>query len=241
MRYLISVSYDGSAFYGFQRLNKKKSVQSELEKALTKINKTVVLVKGAGRTDRGVHALDQKVHFDLSISIEPKRLVNALNSLVDDAIYIKDAKIVSDDFHARFDVKNKTYTYNINMGEYDPIKNNYIYNYNRTLDVKMMKKASKVLLGKHSFKAFTSGERESYNSIIEKIKIDVDKNKVLHITFKGKSFYRYMVRNLVGALILVGCGKITDKELKEMLECGKNKYNYMTVPASGLYLMKIEY
>lgn len=241
MRYLISVSYDGSAFYGFQRLNKKKSVQSELEKALTKINKTVVLVKGAGRTDRGVHALDQKVHFDLSISIEPKRLVNALNSLVDDAIYIKDAKIVSDDFHARFDVKNKTYTYNINMGEYDPIKNNYIYNYNRTLDVKMMKKASKVLLGKHSFKAFTSGERESYNSIIEKIKIDVDKNKVLHITFKGKSFYRYMVRNLVGALILVGCGKITDKELKEMLECGKNKYNYMTVPASGLYLMKIEF
>lgn len=240
MKFLASVSYDGSKFYGFQRLNKNKSVQGVLEDALTKINKTKVLVKGAGRTDRGVHATDQKIHFDLSIDIEANRLKNALNSLVGDYIYINDIVRVSDDFHARFDVKMKTYEYIINMGTFDPIKNDYVYNYNHKLNVVAMKRASKVLIGPHDFEAFTSGERNSYNSIIKEIKFIKKKNN-LHIIFKGKSFYRYMVRNLVGALILVGNGKIGKKELDEMLVKKANLYNYMTVPASGLYLKKIEY
>lgn len=240
MRYLISVSYDGSKFFGFQRLNKNKSVQAELEKALTKINKTLVVVKGAGRTDRGVHAKDQKVHFDLSVSIDPSRLPEAINSLVDDSIYVRDAVYVDDEFHARFDVKRKTYTYKINIGEYNAILNDYIYNYNRKLNIPAMKKASKVLIGAHSYKAFTSGERENYNSVIESIKFDRD-GDILNITFIGKSFYRYMVRNLVGALLLVGKDKIGEDELKEMLDSGENKYNYTTVPANGLYLEKIEY
>lgn len=240
MRYLISVSYDGSKLYGFQRLNHHKTVQGELERVLTKINKTVVYVKGAGRTDRGVHARDQGVSFDLNVDIPPKRLVKAMNSMLDPAIYVNSARIVSDDFHARFDVKKKTYEYIINTGTYDPIRNDYEYNYNRNLNIQAMRKASKYLIGAHSYEAFTSGERESYNSIIYKITISKKKDKIT-LRFTGKGFYRYMVRNLVGTLIMVGEGKIKPSDVAKMIDTSNNKITYTTAPANGLYLIKVEY
>ena len=240
MRYLISVSYNGSKYFGFQRLDKKKTVQGELEKVLTKLNKTVVYVKGAGRTDRGVHAKDQGVHFDLSVDIPPERLVDAINSMVDDGIHVNSAKIVDDNFHARFDVKQKQYTYIINMGKYNAIYDDFIYNYNRELNIKDMKKAIKYFKGGHSFEAFTSGERESYNSIIYDVKIKRKKD-YLYITFVGKSFYRYMVRNMVGALMLVGQGKEKPEIIKDFLNKNEKVTNYTTVPANGLYLENVEY
>lgn len=240
MKYLIRISYDGSKFYGFQRLNKEESVQKVLETALTKINKTTVVVKGAGRTDRGVHALDQCVSFDLNVYVPCDRLINAINSLVEPYIRVNDCVLVDKEFHARFEVKRKTYTYVINVGEFDPIKHDYVYNYNRELDLKSMKKAAKYLIGKHSFEAFVSGKRDNYNSEIFDIKF-VREGDYIYITFIGKSFYRYMVRNLVGALMLVGENKIEPDQMNDMLESKTNKYNYITAPASGLYLEKIEY
>ena len=103
-----------------------------------------------------------------------------------------------------------------------------------------MKKASKLLLGRKSFKAFVSGERDNYLSEIYNIKFS-KKNNYLEIIFTGKSFYRYMVRNMVGALILVGRGKISISDFSKMIEKGENIYTYMTVPANGLYLEKVEY
>ena len=217
MRYLASVSYDGSKFYGFQKLNNHKTVQQCLEQAISKINKKPVAVKGAGRTDRGVHALGQGISFDLDVNVPVDRLKKAINSLLDDAIYIRDIKEVDDNFHARFSAKKKIYEYVINLGEYDAIRNDYLYNYNRSLDVKEMMKAAKKLEGAHSFKAFTSGERDNYNSIIYSIKIKKEKN-LLIITFEGKSFYRYMVRNMVGVLIGVGAKKISVDVLDDMFE-----------------------
>ncbi len=240
MRYLISISYDGSKLYGFQRLNHHKTVQGELERVLTKLNKTVVYVKGAGRTDRGVHARDQGVHFDLNVDIPPERLVNAMNSMLDPAIHVNSAKIVSDDFHARFDVKKKTYEYIINTGEYDPIINDFVYNYNRKLNIKSMRSAAKYLIGPHSYQVFTSGERESYNSIIYKITIRKKRDRII-LRFTGKSFYRYMVRNLVGTLIMVGEGKLDAKKVASMVDTKKSKINYTTAPANGLYLIKVQY
>ena len=240
MRYLVSLSYDGSKFHGFQRLNNHLSVQEEVEKALSKINKSVVVVKGAGRTDRGVHALGQCISFDLNINIDVENLKEALNSLLKPSIYVNYCKEVSNDFHARFDCQEKTYQYIINLGEYNPIDNDYIYNYNYKLNIHKMKEASKYLLGAHSYKAFTSGERTNYNSIINKIKIQKKKD-ILLITFKGKSFYRYMIRNMVGALILVGENKQEPEIIKTMLEKNKKVVNYITVPASGLYLVDIKY
>ncbi len=238
MRYLASVSYDGSKFYGFQKLNNHKTVQQCLEQAISKINKKPVAVKGAGRTDRGVHALGQGISFDLDVNVPVDRLKNAINSLLDDAIYIQDIKEVDDNFHARFSAKKKIYEYVINLGEYDAIRNDYLYNYNRSLDVMEMKKGAKKLEGAHSFKAFTSGERDNYNSIIYSVKIKKEKN-LLIITFEGKSFYRYMVRNMVGVLIGVGAKKISVDVLDDMFE-GKN-VTYQTAPACGLYLREVFY
>ena len=240
MKYLAKISYDGSKFYGFQKLNNHKTVQEELEKALTKINKSIVLVKGAGRTDRGVHAFNQGVSFELNINIPTDNLKEAVNSLIDKSIYVNEIIEESDSFHARFNAKEKTYQYVINLGEYDPIDNDYIFNYNHSLNIKNMKKASKYLLGANSYKAFVSRERDNYNSIIYKIRIQKKKD-ILLITFTGKSFYRYMIRNMVGALILVGENKIDPITIKNMIISKNKVVNYITAPASGLYLVNVKY
>lgn len=240
MKYLITVSYDGSKYYGFQRLNDLPSVQKELEDALSVINKDKVYVKGSGRTDRGVHALGQKCHFELKYDIPCERLVNAINSLLSNYVRVLDCIKVNDDFHARFSVKKKIYKYIINMGKYDVIKEDYLYNYCRRLDIKSMKRASNYLIGKHSYKVFVSGDRDNYNSEIYKIIFKKEKD-ILTITFEGKSFYRYMVRNMVGALLLVGCGKISIEEFKNMIDSDENKYTYITAPSNGLYLESVEY
>lgn len=240
MRFLVYVSYDGSKYYGFQRLNKEKSVQAELERALTKINKDKVEIKGSGRTDRGVHAFNQAFHVDMKININEIGLKKALNSLLNDDIYVNKVKVVNNNFHARFDVKEKIYRYCINVGEYSAIENDYLYNYNKKLNVNKMRKACKYLKGMHSFEVFTSGERDSYNSIIYNIRISVKSNRI-YITFKGKSFYRYMVRNMVGALIMVGEEKIKPIAIKEMIDANSKLYNYITAPANGLYLVDVIY
>lgn len=240
MRYLASIQYDGSLFYGFQRLNDFRSVQKELELVLTKINKDEVLVKGAGRTDRGVHARCQMCHFDITKNIDENGLRLAMNSMLPSDIYVNYLSVVSDDFHARHNVKEKVYTYVINMGKYDAIKDKYLYNFGRKLDIKLMKRACKVLKGAHSYKAFVSGSRDNYNSIIYDIKIK-RKQDLLYISFIGTSFYRYMVRNLVGALVMVGINKMSIVELENMLNSGERNNNYMTVPANGLYLDDIKY
>lgn len=240
MKYLITVTYDGSKYYGFQRLNDLPSIQKELEDALSVINKDKVYVKGSGRTDRGVHALGQKCHFELKYDIPCERLVNAINSLLSNYVRVIDCIKVNDDFHARFSVKKKIYKYIINMGKYDVIKEDYLYNYCRRLDIKSMKIASNYLIGKHSYKVFVSGDRDNYNSEIYKIIFKKEKD-ILTITFEGKSFYRYMVRNMVGALLLVGCGKISIEEFKNMIDSDENKYTYITAPSNGLYLESVEY
>ena len=240
MKYLITVSYDGSKYYGFQRLNDLPSIQKELEDALSVINKDKVYVKGSGRTDRGVHALGQKCHFELKYDIPCERLVNAINSLLSNYVRVLDCIKVNDDFHARFSVKKKIYKYIINMGKYDVIKQDYLYNYCKRLEIKSMKIASNYLIGKHSYKVFVSGDRDNYNSEIYKIIFKKEKD-ILTITFEGKSFYRYMVRNMIGALLLVGCGKISIEEFKNMIDSDENKYTYITAPSNGLYLERVEY
>lgn len=239
MRYLITLVYDGSKFLGFQRLNKGESVQKSVEDALSKINKKTVTIKGAGRTDRGVHANGQKASFDLDINISAERLKKAINSLLNDYVYIKDCKIVDDEFHARFNVKKKKYTYKINLGEYNPIIADYVFWCPYKLDINKMKKCSKLFLGVHDFHNFVSGDRENYTAIIYSIKFK-KKNDILEITFVGKSFYRYMVRNLVGAMVEVGRGKVPITKVMEMLKTEEN-IALFTAPSCGLYLEDIEY
>lgn len=240
MRYLVSVSYDGSKFYGFQRLNNKDSVQKKLEEALSIINKSKVEVKGAGRTDAGVHAMDQKASFDLDINIDCNHLKEALNSLVKPYIYITDVKVVDNNFHARFNVLKKTYIYKINLGEYNPIYHDYMFQPEYKLDLKKLKQCSKLFIGIHNFKNFVSGSRDNYEAIIYSIKFKKKKD-ILEIKFIGKSFYRYMVRNLVGAMIDVAREKTTIEEVANALNNPEAKKEFLCAEAKGLYLKKIEY
>lgn len=239
MNYVAKVAYDGSKFYGFQRLNEEPSVQKLLEEALTKINKQSVEIKGAGRTDRGVHANGQCFSFKLDVNIDVEGLKDGLNSLVAPYVYIKDIKEVDEDFHARFSVLKKKYIYKINLGEYDPKLNDYVYQCKYDLDINKMKEVAKLYLGVHDFHNFVSGERDNYECIIYDIDFQ-EKDSILNIVFEGKSFYRYMVRNLVGMMIDVARGKEDISKVEEMLNSIDEIHGY-TAPACGLYLENIEY
>lgn len=240
MRYLISIQYDGSKFYGFQRLNEENSVQKKIEEALSVINKKPVEIKGAGRTDRGVHALDQKASFDLDYDIEESHLKSAINSLVRPYIYITNVEKVSDDFHARFNVSKKEYIYKINMGEYNPLEVDYILEWNHELDIEKMEECSHLFEGVHNFMNFVSGERDSYDCIIYKIEFK-RKDNILEIKFTGKSFYRYMVRNLVGAMLDYATNKCQLEEIKNALDNPDKKRQFTTALPNGLYLTSVEY
>jgi len=240
MHYLISIKYDGSKFYGFQRLKEKETVQKKIEEALSIINKKKVNIKGAGRTDRGVHALDQKATFDLDINIEPLKLQKALNSLVKPYVYITNVKVVNEDFHARFSTLKKEYIYKINLGKYDPLKKDYYYEPEYKLCLIEMKKCSKLFIGIHNFQNFVGGTRTNYDCIIYNIKFKKRKN-ILEIKFSGKSFYRYMVRNLVGAMLDVSSKRVSIKDIEEALNNPTKNKRFSTADASGLYLNKIYY
>ena len=140
MRYLITFSYDGTNFNGYQKQPKLRTIQGELEHALKKISGGLdIEVNSSGRTDRGVHAINQKAHFDLNKKIALHKLQMALNTYTGKDIYIKDIKIVDNNFHARYMVRKKEYIYKINTGEYNPIDRNYIYQYNKELNIKVNK------------------------------------------------------------------------------------------------------
>lgn len=239
MKYKIVIAYDGSKFYGFQRQKDKVTIQGELEKALGIINKKECLVKGAGRTDIGVHAKGQVVHFELDYDIPEDRLKSAINSIVHPYIDVLDCQKVDSNFHARFNAKNKEYAYKIWIGEYDPLKYDYYLIYKNNLDLAKLQECSSLFIGKHDFHSFTSGKRDNYNSEIFAIDLKVKKNEVI-IRFKGKSFYRYMVRNLVGAMLDYNEGKCDIIELKKMLEKDYHK-QLTTASANGLYLEGVYY
>lgn len=244
MRLLMTVSYDGTNYYGYQKQPNKRTIQEEIEKQLTKINSNKkVNISASGRTDRNVHAINQKIHFDIEKkNINIKTLRRSLNKLIPNDIYIKNIIEVDDDFHARFSVKEKIYEYKINLGEYNPIERNYVYQLNRKIDIESMIKASKYLIGEHNFRAFTKvdDEKEDYVRNIYNIDFNLD-NDILTITFEGNGFLRYMVRNLVGSLIDVGLNKIDINDIKIILESRDRKRAGLQAPACGLYLKDVIY
>lgn len=242
MRYLITFSYDGSKYFGYQKQKGVNSVQEDLEKVLSLINNKPVSVCASGRTDAGVHANGQCAHFDIDISITPDKLKNALNGLLNGNIYVKSVVEVPDTFHARFDVKQKEYIYKINTGEYSPIYKDYIYQYCKPLDVDSMKTAIKLFEGEHNFKSFTKANVETNNFVRTIYSTTITKdNDIITIKFVGNGFMRYMVRNMVGFLIEIGEGKRNISDVNSvLLEEDRTKAG-KTAPPEGLYLNKVTY
>lgn len=243
MKYLITFSYDGSKYNGYQKQLDVNTIQGELEKALTTLNdNNFVSVVASGRTDAGVHAINQRAHFDLSINITVDKLKMALNSLLPKDIYVKKVEEVDPEFHARFNVKTKEYIYKINLGEYNPIEKDYIYQYNKELDIDSMNKAIKLFEGLHNFKSLVAADdvRDNYDREILSTSIEKD-NDILTITFIGTGFLRYMVRNMVGLLIEIGEGKRTPSDVIPILEKQDRKASGKTAPSCGLYLKNVNY
>lgn len=244
MRYLITFSYDGTNYSGYQKQPNALTVQEILETVLTKINSNKkVLVSASGRTDAHVHALGQRAHFDLDISIAPNNLKKALDSLLPEDIYVKEVEEVPNTFHARYDVKKKEYMYIINVGEYNPIERNYVYQYNNRLDIVAMKKAISYFVGEHNFKSFTKTDEEKNDYVrhIYEATISVDEHNHVIIHFLGTGFLRYMVRNMVGTLIEVGEGKREPNCIPKILEFKDRTKAGKTAPAEGLYLKNVFY
>ncbi len=246
MRYFITFAYDGSKYSGYQKQPDVKTVQGEIEKALTTINGgKQVDIHAAGRTDAGVHALNQKAHFDLEKNIAIEKIKDGVNSLIPDDIYIKNVEIVADDFHARYNAKAKEYIYIINMGEYNPIEKNYIYQYNKKLDVVEMQRALKYLEGTHSFKTFTKAddEREDYTRTIVQTNLIRDMKNVNKITmsFLGTGFMRYQVRNMVGTLLEIGEGKRKSEDIIDLIKAENRTAAGKTAAPEGLYLKDVLY
>jgi len=243
MRYLIKFSYDGTNYSGFQTQKGLNTIQEKIEEALTKINNNeYTSIIASGRTDKGVHALSQYGHADLDINITEYKLKRALNSNLPKDIHVISTKIVEKDFHARYNVRKKIYKYIINLGEYNPLERNYVFQYNYKLNIENIKKAVKYYEGKHDFRAFVTDGKTKTNCVrtIHKTKVEEINNKII-ITFEGDGFLRYQVRNMVGLLIKIGENKILPEDVKQILESKDRTKSGKTAPPEGLYLVDVVY
>ena len=243
MRYKITFSYDGTNFNGYQVQPNLRTVQECIENAVSYMNKQkYTSVTSSGRTDKGVHALNQVAHFDLDITNTIDKIKRGLNSNLPEDIHIISVEKVNDNFHARYSVKKKEYIYKINLGEYNPIDRNYIYQYNKEIDIEAISKAIKYFEGTHDFTSFVSSEdiREDKVRTIYKTNVKV-KNNILEISFIGNGFMKYQVRNMVGLLIAIGEHKKSIEEVKKIIENKNRSQKFKTADACGLYLKKVWY
>ena len=239
MRYKIVFSYDGTYFHGFQRQKDLKSVQKTLEDVLSNLLGEKIVIKGAGRTDAKVHAFGQVAHFDTTQKLA-KSFKSKLNQELKKEIVIKKITKVNNDFHARHYALGKYYIYKINLGKYKEKYAGYIYQPKRKINVPKIKQIKNIFKGTHSFHNFVAGSREDYTTTIYQIKVK-RKGSILELHFKGKAFYRYMVRNLVGAMLDYSWGNVDKITLQKMLDDENFQKQLKTVPGDGLYLKRVYY
>lgn len=243
MRYKVDVMYDGSTFLGWQIQPNTRTVQAEIEKVLYVMHKETVTITASGRTDTGVHALNQVFHFDSTLNIESHEWIRALNGQLPADIHIVNVTKVDDSFHARYGAISKTYVYRINTGEYNVFQRNYVYQYNKDIDLNELEGIFKHFLGTHDFTSFNKTPLETIENqvrTIEKIELESSEDEII-ITIKGNGFLRHMIRVLVGSAIATLEGKITKEVLKDaLMNPNKQSIPYI-VPGCGLYLKQVDY
>lgn len=243
MRYLITFSYNGSKYNGYQRQpGGLKTIQGEIEEALTFINGgKFVEIFSSGRTDKKVHALGQTAHFDLNTDITLDKLKRAINSNVSDDIHIIKIEKVSDHFHARYDAISKKYVYALNMGEFNPLEKDFVCQWCKKLHVDLMRQGIAYFIGKHDFKLFVGGDtiKKDYHRTIFDAFIEQE-GDILYFTFIGDGFMQYQIRNMVGTLIKIGQSKFAPEKVKDMLH-GEDKNLIYCADGCGLRLVEVKY
>jgi len=243
-RYRVTVAYDGTAYAGWQVQPKDTTVQSVLEKALKKMTGQSVRIHGSGRTDQGVHAKGQVAHFDADTTVPVSKIPLVLNSLLPQDVRVLGAARVRPDFHARRSAKSKEYRYFIwNRPTVDPFERLYSTHIRRSLDLRAMRKAAALFVGRHNFRAFTANPKTDVPSHIRNVhyvRISERDGKIM-ISVKGEGFLYKMVRSMVGYLLRVGVGEVSPESVRKVLLSGTRTAKVPTAPPSGLFLWKVWY
>ena len=242
MKVLGICSYKGTNYYGWQKQVGFISVQEKIEECLSKVYDTTINIQGSGRTDAGVHALKQYFHFVVDKEKDLKQLAYSLNKMLPDDIKIISFEKVDDDFHARYNAKEKIYEYRILLTNKDPLSFDLAYIYPMELDIELFKQALNKFVGTHNYQDFTSKEEDESNFVRNIYSIDVIKeNDLVRIVFKGNGFMRYQIRNMIGAAINVANGKEKLEFIDKHLDSKNREIIAYKAPASGLYLMDVIY
>ncbi|MCY8839212.1 tRNA pseudouridine(38-40) synthase TruA [Bacillus atrophaeus] len=245
MKMKCTISYDGHLFNGYQVQPGKRTVQAELEKALAILHKSEdqVPVISSGRTDSGVHAAGQVIHFDTPLSIPAERWPYALNALLPGDIAVKTAEHADDGFHARFSAIKKEYRYFVYTEKHpDVFKRHYAYHFSYRLNVQKMREASEHLIGTHDFTSFCSANTEVRDKVRTIYELDwTDTDDGLQMRIVGSGFLYNMVRIIAGTLLDVGTGKFSADDVKGMLDAKDREAAGRTAPGHGLYLWHVYY
>ena len=257
MRYKIRLSYDGSAFCGWQIQNNAKTVQGELEKALSTFLGTCIPVTGAGRTDTAVNAINYIAHFDIpdEVRVEAGQLTYKLNAITPREITVHEVSVCGPEFHARFDAVSREYRYFIHSVK-DPFCEKYSYRMRYPLAIELMNEAARHLLGEHDFSCFekTGGNNATSVCTITEAHWDTytpkhaelmgasySEGNYIVFTIKANRFLRNMVRAIVGTLIEVGRGKKEPVWVKKLIENGTRSDAGSSVPGNALFFCGAEY
>ena len=245
-RYKALISYDGHDFAGFQRQPHARSVQEEIEKTLTRINKgQPIVIHGAGRTDSGVHALGQVIHFDLPSARDEEKLRFALDTQTPEDIDVISVEEVTEDFHARYQPHSKTYEFLVDIGRpKNPMMRHYATHYPYPLEIPLMEQAIKALEGTHDFTGFTASGTSVENKVrtITEARLTFDAQRnFLVFTFSGNGFLYKQIRNMVGTLLKIGNKRMPVNQIERILEEKDRQLAGPTAAPNGLYLKEIIY
>lgn len=242
MNYKLIISYNGTNYFGFAKQNNRVTIEQTILDTFKNLFDVDVKLFGSGRTDKYVHAIKQVINVKHNkLNYEPETLLKALNSKLPADIIVKNCEVVNDKFHARFNVKNKTYLYKINMcSEFNIFEMNIVYQYNKSIDFDKLKKFSEIIKGEHNFLSFSTSELENTIRTIYNFNYEI-KNNILEIKVTGNGFLRNMVRMLIGVFLDWNEDKINLSDIIYLLNNPKKGAGIRKVNGCGLYLLDVIY
>jgi tRNA pseudouridine38-40 synthase len=237
------VSYDGTSYHGWQCQPNQVTVQESITRATERILDHPVKIYAGGRTDSGVHAMGQVINFFTPKEIALRNLLRGLNALLPGDIRVRDAWEAPPDFHSRYSARSKTYVYMIlGTPHNSPFLGRYVWHIPFALNLRAMAETTPLIRGPHDFSAFKKKDEVYRSTIREVLRAGVKKRgDLVYILIQATGFLRYMVRNIVGTLVLVGEGKLDKNGFRDIMESGMRENAGPTAPPRGLFLWKIQY
>jgi tRNA pseudouridine38-40 synthase len=240
----LSLAYDGSRYHGWQRQNNALTIQEIIEEKIEMMVCEPIKLIASGRTDAGVHAVNQVCNFKTRSNLDPGTIKKGLNGLLPDDIFVRDVAYVPFEFHSRYSAKSKVYEYRI-LNEEDPdvFRRNYLWYIKTPLDLKVMAKCLAHLLGRHDFSSFRStgsGNMDPVRSIL-RAELHGTEKGLLRVVIEADGFLRHMVRNIVGTVVEAGLGRISFSGFEKILESRNRRSAGIKAPPQGLFLMDVQY